>query len=62
MDFELTKAQKILKKSCYEFAQKELAPYARERQESGKWPYDVWDKLAELGFTGIVVPEEYGGG
>jgi short-chain 2-methylacyl-CoA dehydrogenase len=61
MQFELTKSQKILKKACYEFAQKELSPFARDRQESGEWPYDVWDKLCELGYTGIVVPEEYGG-
>lgn len=61
MQFELTQEQKIIKKSAYEFAQKELAPFARDRQESGKWPYDVWEKLCGLGFTGMVVPEKYGG-
>lgn len=61
MHFELTKEQKMMKESAHEFAQKELAPYALEREESGKWPYDVWKKMAELGYTGLIVPEAYGG-
>lgn len=61
MHFELTKEQKMMKDSAHEFAQKELAPYALEREESGKWPYDVWKKMCELGYTGLVVPEAYGG-
>lgn len=61
MQFELTKEQKMMKDSAHEFAQAELAPYALEREESGKWPYNVWKKMCELGYTGLIVPEEYGG-
>lgn len=61
MNFELTKAQQMIKQSAYEFARRELAPFALEREESGEWPYDVWEKMRELGYTGLIVPEEYGG-
>lgn len=61
MRFELTKEQKMMKESAHEFAQAELAPYALEREEDGKWPYEVWEKMRTLGYTGLVVPEEYGG-
>lgn len=61
MDFELSKEQKMIKKAAYEFAQKELAPFASEREDSGEWPYDVWEKMRPLGYTGLTTPEEYGG-
>jgi len=61
MEFELSKAQKIIKESAREFAQKELAPYALEREDNGEWPYEVWEKMRELGYTGLIAPEEYGG-
>jgi short/branched chain acyl-CoA dehydrogenase len=61
MNFELTKEQQMIKKSAHEFAQKELAPFAGEREESGEWPYDVWEKMRPLGYTGLTTPEEYGG-
>ena len=61
MNFELTKEQKMIKKEAYQFAQKELAPFAEEREESGKWPYDVWEKMAKLGYTALIVPEAFGG-
>jgi len=61
MNFELSKEQESIRKSAREFAQKELAPYAIERQESGEWPYEVWEKMRPLGFTGMIAPEEYGG-
>jgi butyryl-CoA dehydrogenase len=61
MNFELTKEQKRIKQSAYEFAQKELAPYALEREDKGEWPYEVWEKMRKLGYTGLITPEEYGG-
>jgi butyryl-CoA dehydrogenase len=61
MEFELNKEQQLVKKSAREFAQAELAPFALDREDSGEWPYDVWEKMSKLGFTGLIVPEEYGG-
>jgi alkylation response protein AidB-like acyl-CoA dehydrogenase len=44
-----------------EFAQKELAPFATERDLTKTCPLDVYKKLGELGFYGLTVPEEYDG-
>lgn len=45
-----------------EFAENEIAPSARERDEEERFDRALmFDKLAELGLTGIVFPEEYGG-
>jgi alkylation response protein AidB-like acyl-CoA dehydrogenase len=44
-----------------EFARTELAPHAREWDERSLFPREVFRKLGELGFLGVLVPEEYGG-
>lgn len=45
-----------------EFAENEIAPSAAERDEEERFDRELmFDKLAELGLTGIVFPEEYGG-
>jgi len=44
-----------------EFARSELAPHAREWDERSHFPREVFRKLGELGFLGVLVPEEYGG-
>ncbi len=43
------------------FAQKELKPLAEQVDLEGKVPKSTMDKMAELGFMGMVFPEEYGG-
>src|SRR5215212_2488892 len=43
------------------FADKELAPYAREVDETGKMRWEAIRKMPQLGLTGLQVPEEYGG-
>jgi alkylation response protein AidB-like acyl-CoA dehydrogenase len=44
-----------------EFARAEIAPHAREWDESSHFPRDVFRKLGELGFLGALVPEAYRG-
>jgi len=61
MDFSLTEEQKLFKQSVIEFAQKEIAPGAAERDEQARFDRDVWDKAAEFGLMGLPFPEEYGG-
>jgi alkylation response protein AidB-like acyl-CoA dehydrogenase len=46
---------------AYKFAQKELAPLARESDSEEKYTRDVVRKAAEIGLVGAWVPEEYGG-
>jgi alkylation response protein AidB-like acyl-CoA dehydrogenase len=43
------------------FARDEIAPHAREWDERSQFPHEVFRKLGELGFMGVLVPEEYGG-
>lgn len=61
MRYELTQEQQLIKENARKFAQEEIAPRAEELEESGKWPYDTWDKMRALGYTGVNIPEQYGG-
>lgn len=61
MDIELTKQQKLSRKIAREFAEKHLAPTAKERDASMEFPYDAIRQMADLGFMGISIPEEFGG-
>jgi alkylation response protein AidB-like acyl-CoA dehydrogenase len=44
-----------------EFARTEIAPHAREWDERAHFPREIYQKLGELGFLGVLVPEKYGG-
>ena len=61
MNLELTEEQKLLRRSVREFAEAEVKPHAKEIDETGRFPRETFKKAAELGLTGIAVPENYGG-
>ncbi len=61
MYFSLTKEQQMIQKEVRNFAKKEIAPHAEEMESTGKYPYGIMKKMAELGYMGIPFPEEYGG-
>ncbi|HET7701135.1 MAG TPA: acyl-CoA dehydrogenase family protein [Candidatus Limnocylindria bacterium] len=61
MDFDLTAEQAEIRKLAHEFADREIAPGARERDRAERFPADVLKKMAPIGFLGGPVPEEYGG-
>lgn len=61
MDLALTEEQSLLQSTVREFAQMEVKPLARELDETGHFPRENFRKAAELGLTGVAVPEEYGG-
>ncbi|MCL6515868.1 acyl-CoA dehydrogenase [Alicyclobacillus sp.] len=61
MDFVLDKEHQQLRELVREFAQRELAPGAAERDEAEHFDRALFDKMGELGLTGIPWPEEYGG-
>src|SRR5918912_3895837 len=62
MDLTLTPEQEMVRKTAREFADREIAPYAREWDRTEKMDRSIVGKLAELGFLGAPIPEEYGGG
>ena len=61
MDFQLTDEQIMLQKMVRDFAENEVAPTATERDEEERFDREIFDKMAELGLTGIPWPEKYGG-
>ncbi|MFZ0641042.1 MAG: acyl-CoA dehydrogenase [Candidatus Acidiferrales bacterium] len=61
MDLGLTEEQLLLQRTVREFADSEVKPLAKELDETGHFPRDTFRKAAELGLTGVAVPEEYGG-
>jgi butyryl-CoA dehydrogenase len=61
VNLELTEEQQLLQKSVREFAAAEIKPIARENDETGKFPRGAFAKAADLGLTGVAMPEEYGG-
>ena len=59
--FQMTDDQRDIQNLAREFTEKEVAPIAAEIDVDGHFPQDTVDKLADLGFMGLCVPEEYGG-
>lgn len=50
-----------LQKAVREFAEKELLPGVRERDEKSTFPVDAYKKMGEMGLIGLPYPKEYGG-
>ena len=61
MNLQLTEDQQLLQKTVREFAEAEVRPRARELDETGHFPRDLFAKAAELGLTGVAIPENEGG-
>lgn len=61
MNLELSEEQQLLQKSVREFAEAEVRPLAKENDETGKFPRGLFQKAAELGLTGVAIPEAEGG-
>jgi len=61
MDFDLNEEQKMIQETISKFAKEEIAPVASENDKKAQFPRDIFKKLAELGFMGTPIPEEYGG-
>lgn len=58
---ELTDNQIVIRDTIRDFAEKNIKPRIMEFDETQKFPMDIMRKLGELGFLGILIPEEYGG-
>jgi hypothetical protein len=58
---ELTENQIIIGDTIRDFAEKNIRPVIMEYDETQKFPMEIMKQLGELGFLGILVPEEFGG-
>jgi butyryl-CoA dehydrogenase len=61
LNLDLTEEQALLQKTVREFAETEVRPLAKELDETGHFPRATFRKAAELGLTGIALPEAEGG-
>jgi alkylation response protein AidB-like acyl-CoA dehydrogenase len=61
MNFGLTRKQQEIKERAAEFADREVAPGAAERDLNDVYPEELFDRMSDEGFMGLCVPEEYGG-
>jgi len=58
---ELNENQVIIRDTIRDFAEKYIRPGIMRYDESQEFPMDIMKQLGDLGFLGILVPEEYGG-
>jgi len=63
MDFGFSEEQEMLRQSVREFLDAECPmTYVRQMMDDERgYSEDQWKKMAELGWTGLIIPEEYGG-
>jgi alkylation response protein AidB-like acyl-CoA dehydrogenase len=61
MNFELTDEQREIGEHARRFADQEVEPHAAELDREDRVPFETLEKLADAGFMGLCVPEEYGG-
>ena len=62
MDFEFNELQTSVQKMIKDFVDREIKPVAMEYELEDRYPSGIVEKMQELGFFGLTIPEEYGGG
>ncbi len=61
MELQLTDEQRLVQKTAADFAKNEVLPLAAALDREHRFPRELMARMAELGFLGIAVPEQYGG-
>jgi alkylation response protein AidB-like acyl-CoA dehydrogenase len=61
MNFDYSETQTMIAESIRDFAEKNIRPYIMQWDEAQTFPVSLLKKLGEMGFMGILVPEELGG-
>jgi alkylation response protein AidB-like acyl-CoA dehydrogenase len=61
MDIYLTEEQQMLREAVRDFAKNEIAPHSMAWDEEAKFPIELMPKMGEMGFMGMLVPEQYAG-
>ncbi|MGL4581621.1 MAG: acyl-CoA dehydrogenase family protein [Flavobacterium sp.] len=61
MNFEYNETQAMIAQSIRDFAEQHIRPHIMEWDEAQIFPIDLFKKLGEMGYMGVLVPEEYGG-
>lgn len=61
MDFKLSESNLEIQKLARDFAQNRIAPVVMKYDETSEFPWEIAKELGEMGFMGIMFPEEYEG-
>jgi alkylation response protein AidB-like acyl-CoA dehydrogenase len=61
IDFELTDEQQLIRETARDFADREIFPRVRENDRNERFDLELVKKIADMGYLGAIVPEEYGG-
>ena len=61
MDFALTEEQTMFQQAAADFCKTEVEPVAIQLEAAHEFPMELTQKMSELGFMGLVIPEQYGG-
>jgi alkylation response protein AidB-like acyl-CoA dehydrogenase len=61
LTLSLSEEESLVQQTARDFAKKVLAPLASKVDKEGRIPRDVLRQMAELGFMGVITPEEFGG-
>ncbi len=61
MGFDFTETHKMVANSARDFAEQYIRPHVMEWDEAQHFPVELFKKAGELGFMGVLVPEQYGG-
>jgi alkylation response protein AidB-like acyl-CoA dehydrogenase len=61
MDFDLTDEQRLIKDTAREFTDREIVLQSRENARNHRFDLEMVRKVADQGYLGAIVPEQYGG-
>jgi len=61
MNFDISSEQEMIALSARDFAEQEIRPNIMKWDEAQTFPIDLFKKAGDMGFMGVLVPEEYGG-
>ena len=61
MNFEISDTRKAIARSIQDFANKHIRPFMMDWDEKQTFPEELFHKLGEMGYMGVLVPEKYGG-
>lgn len=61
LSFDYSETQKMVAASANEFAEQYIRPFVMEWDEAQTFPLEVFKKAGEMGFMGVLVPQELGG-
>jgi hypothetical protein len=61
MDFALTDEQQLIKETARRFTDNEIVPRSRDNDRNAHFDTELVAKIAEQGYLGAIVPQEYGG-